>query len=155
VVNHPPILAEVILNPRYPMNRQFLISVVLLFVVSMALDFVVHALLLKADYAAQPALMRKEADAQRHFPAMLLAHVLIATGITAIYRRGREAGKPWLGQGVRFGGWFAVAACVPGFLIYYAVQPIGLTVAVKQICFGGIATVVLGIVAAALNKQNA
>lgn len=135
------------------MNKQCIISIVVLFIVSMVLDFVVHAVLLKADYANQPALMRTEADAQRHFPAMLVAHVLIAAGVTAIYRRGRETGKGWMGQGVRFGLWFAVAACVPGFLIYYAVQPIGLIVAVKQIVFGGVATVLLGIITAALNKQ--
>lgn len=137
------------------MNKQFLISVVVLFIASMAFDFTVHGVLLKADYNSQPALNRKEADAQRHFPAMLLAHVLCAAGVTAIYRRGREAGKPWLGQGVRFGVWFALAACVPGFLIYYAVQPIGLSLMIKQACFGGIATVLLGVVAAALNKQTA
>jgi hypothetical protein len=137
------------------MNKQFLISVVVLFIASMAFDFTVHVVLLKADYESQPALMRKEADAQRHFPAMVLAHVLVAAGITAIYRRGREAGKPWLGQGVRFGLWFALAACVPGFLIYYAVQPVGLSVVIKQMCFGGVATVLLGVVAAALNKQSA
>lgn len=135
------------------MNKQFLVSVVVMFVASMAFDFVVHGVLLKEAYASQPALMRSDAQQQRHFPAMLLAHVFIATGLTAIYRRGREAGKPWLGQGVRFGIWFAVAACIPGFLIYYAVQPTGLSVAIKQICFGGIATVLLGIVAAAVNKQ--
>lgn len=151
----PPTMAGLSLNPCYPMNKQFLISVVVLFVASMVFDFTVHAVLLKNDYAAQPALMRKEADAQRHFPAMLLAHLFVAAGVTAIYRRGREAGKPWLGQGVRFGVWFAIAACVPGFLIYYAVQPVGLNVAIKQICFGGIATVLLGIVAAGLNKQQA
>ncbi len=138
-----------------PMKKQFLISVVVLFVASMAFDFVVHGVLLKAAYDAQPALMRKEADAQRHFPAMLLAHALIAVSVTAIYRRGRETDKPWLGQGVRFGVWFALAACVPGFLIYYAVQPVGLSVAVKQVCFGGLATVLLGVVAAALNKASA
>lgn len=136
------------------MNKQFLLSVVVVFLVSMATDFVVHAVLLNADYKSQPALMRNDADAQRHFPAMLLAHVLIGVGVTAIYRRGREAGKPWLGQGVRFGFWFAVAACVPGFLIYYAVQPTGLSVAVKQIIFGGIATVAVGIAAAAMNKSG-
>jgi len=137
------------------MNKQVLISVIVLFVASMAFGFIVHTVLLKNDYAAQPALMRTEAGQQRHFPAMLLAHALIAAGVTAIYRRGREAGKDWFGQGLRFGVWFAVAACVPGFLIYYAVQPVGLIVAVKQICFGGVATVLLGIVAAALNKQTA
>jgi len=137
------------------MNKQVLISIVVLFVASMAFDFVVHAVLLQKDYAAQPALNRTEAGQQRHFPAMLLAHLFVAAGVTAIYRRGREAGKDWFGQGLRFGLWFAVAACVPGFLIYYAVQPVGLSVVVKQICFGGIATVLLGIVAAALNKQAA
>jgi hypothetical protein len=137
------------------MNKQFLISVVVLFIASMMFDFVVHAVLLEQDYKMQPALMRAEADAQRHFPAMLLAHGLIAVGVTAIYRRGREASKDWLGQGVRFGLWFAVASCVPTFLIYYAVQPTGLMVAVKQICFGGIATVLTGIVVAALNKPAA
>ena len=136
------------------MNKQFLLSVVVVFLVSMTTDFVVHAVLLNADYKSQPALMRTDADAQRHFPAMLLAHVFIAAGVTAIYRRGREAGRPWLGQGVRFGCWFAVAACVPGFLIYYAVQPTGLMVAVKQIIFGGIATVLVGIAAAAMNKSG-
>ena len=137
------------------MNKQFLISVVVLFLASMLFDFCVHGLLLKNDYAAQPALMRSEAGQQRHMPAMLLAHAFIALGVTAIYRRGREAGKDWLGQGVRFGLWFAVASCVPGFLIYYAVQPTGLIVAVKQIVFGGIATVLLGVIVAALNKQTA
>jgi len=135
------------------MNKQFLISVIVMFIASMAFDFTVHVVLLKNDYAAAPALNRTETDAKRHFPAMIVAHVLIALGITAIYRRGREVGKPWLGQGVRFGIWFAIAACIPGFLIYYAVQPIGLMVAIKQICFAGIATVLLGIVAAGLNKQ--
>jgi len=137
------------------MNKQVLISIVVLFVASMAFDFVVHAVLLKNDYAAQPALMRSEAGQQRHMPAMMLAHLFLAVGVTAIYRRGREAGKDWFGQGLRFGLWFAVAACVPNFLIYYAVQPVGLSVMIKQVCFGGVATVLLGIVAAALNKQAA
>lgn len=137
------------------MTKQCIISIVVLFIASMTFDFVVHAMLLKSDYDAQPVLMRTEADAQKHFPAMLLAHAFIALGVTSIYRRGRETGKDWLGQGVRFGLWFAVAACIPGFLIYYAVQPMGLSLALKQICFGSVATVLLGIVAAAMNKQTA
>ncbi len=137
------------------MTKQCLISLVVLFIASMMFDFVVHGLLLKNDYAGQPALMRTEADGQRHFPAMLLAHVFLAAGVTAIYRRGREAGKPWLGQGFRFGLWFAVASCVPTFLIYYAVQPTGLVLTGKQIVFGGIATGLLGIVAAAVNRDEA
>jgi hypothetical protein len=140
-------------QPRYPV-KQCLISVIVVFIVSMALDFTVHAVLLKGDYNAQANLMRGEADAQRHFPAMLVAHALIALGVTAIYRRGREPGKGVLGQGFRFGLWFAVASCVPGFLIYYAVQPLGLMLVVKQIVLGSVATIILGLVVAAMNKNT-
>ena len=134
------------------MNMKYLVAVVVFFIASMLLDFVVHGVLLKADYDAEPALMRKEADANRHFPAMLLAHAIFAVGVTAIYRRGREAGKSWLGQGWRFGLWLTAAACVPGFLIYYAVQPIGLNLVIKQLVYGSIATVLLGLVVARLNQ---
>ena len=134
------------------MNKQFLLSVVVLFIASMMFDFCVHGVLLNNDYAGQPALMRGEADAQRHLPAMMLAHLFVAVGVTAIYRRGRETGKEWMGQGFRFGLWFAVASCVPTFLIYYAVQPMGLMLAMKQIIFGSIATVLTGLIAAAMNK---
>jgi hypothetical protein len=147
-------VADVTPNPRYPMKKQCIISIVVVFIVAMTLDFVVHAMLLKADYAAEPALMRTAADANRHFPALLLAHLIFAMAVTVIYQRGREAGKPWMGQGVRFGLWLALLACVPNFLIYYAVEPVGLMVACKQIVFGGIATVVVGIVAAALNQAQ-
>jgi hypothetical protein len=132
--------------------KQCIISIVVVFIASMLLDFVVHGLVLKADYAAQPNLMRGEADAQRHLPAMLVAHALIAVGMTAIYRRGREAGKSTLGQGFRFGVWFAVASCIPGFLIYYAVQPMGLTLVVKQMVLGSVATILVGVVVAAMNR---
>jgi hypothetical protein len=137
------------------MTKQCLISIVVVFIVSMALDFAVHDVLLKTDYASQPALMRNEADANRHLPAMLLAHLIFATAVTVVYQRGREAGKGVMAQGLRFGLWLALLACVPNFLIYYAVQPVGLTVACKQIVFGGIATVLVGMVTAALNKQAA
>ncbi|MDB6167238.1 MAG: hypothetical protein JWM88_102 [Verrucomicrobia bacterium] len=135
------------------MKKQFVISVIVMFLVSMALGFAVHAVLLKDDYLNIPALMRKEADARRHFPAMILAHVFLAIGVTAIYRRGREAGKGTAGQGVRFGILLALYSTIPMYLIYYAVQPMPLNLVEKQLVFDSIATVILGIVVAALNCQ--
>jgi len=132
--------------------KQILVSVIVLFVASMAFDFVIHGVILLPAYASQPAMMRNEADAKKHFPALLLAHVLIAAGMTAIYRRGLEAGKPWVGQGVRFGIWIALVSPIANFLIYYAVEPVGLSTVIKQICLEGIAVVLLGIIVAALNK---
>ena len=137
------------------MNKQFLISVAALFVLSMALGFVVHAVVLKNDYAQLPNLMRTEPDQQRHFPAMLLAHVFIAVGVTAIYRRGREAGRGAVGQGVRFGVLLAVVCTLPVYLIYYAIQPMPLSLVEKQIALDTIAMIILGVAAAGLNRQAA
>ena len=82
---------------------------------------------------------------------MLLAHVLLSGAFAWIYTRGVEA-KPWLAQGVRFGVAVAVLTVVPTYLIYYVVQPMPGMLAVKQIVFSAVLLVVLGIVAAFVNR---
>jgi membrane protease YdiL (CAAX protease family) len=134
------------------MNKRFVISVVVLFVLSMAIGFVVHAVLLNADYVRLQHLFRTPADAQAYFPYMLLAHVFIAAGITWIYRAGRDS-RPWLGQGIRFGLALFVLVTVPTYLIYFAVQPMPSDVVAKQIVLDGIGIVLLGIAAAAINRD--
>jgi hypothetical protein len=135
------------------MSKRFWISVVVVFVVAMALDFGVHGVLLRADYAAlTPQLFRGEAEAQRYFPFMLLAHFFIAVGVTWLYRVGRSD-RPWPGQGVRFGLAISLYAVVPTCLVYYAVQPLPPMLVGKQIVLETIAAVVLGLVAAAVNRD--
>ena len=135
------------------MNKRFLISVVVLFIVSMVLGMVVHGMLLGADYQKlTPNLFRGEQESQAHFGAMLLAHIFMAVGFTWVYRAGRKD-RPWLGQGVRFGIAVAVLATIPGYLIYYAVQPMPLDLVLKQIVFDTIAMIVMGIAAAAVNRD--
>jgi uncharacterized BrkB/YihY/UPF0761 family membrane protein len=135
------------------MNLRFLISVVALFVASMVLGVVVHGMLLGADYQKlTPNLFRTEQDSQGHFAWMLIAHVFMAVGFTWVYRAGRN-NRPWLGQGVRFGIAIAVLATIPGYLIYYAVQPMPFDLVVKQVVFDTISMVVMGIVAAAVNRD--
>src|ERR1700687_2609109 len=101
------------------MNKTFVISAAVLFLVSMTLGFVVHGLLLGPDYARLQNLFRSPQDAQGHFRAMIAAHVFIAIGFTWIYRQGRDSGKSVLGQGVRFGLAIAVLTTIPTYLIYY------------------------------------
>jgi uncharacterized BrkB/YihY/UPF0761 family membrane protein len=134
------------------MNMRFLVSVVVLFITSMVLGFVVHGLLLGAEYAKLTNLFRNEQDGQAHFTWMLIAHVFIAVGFTWVYRAGRNT-RPWLGQGVRFGIAVAVLATIPGYLIYYAVQPMPFDLVVKQIVFDTLAMIVMGVVAAAVNRD--
>jgi hypothetical protein len=134
------------------MNRTFVLSVVVMFIVLMALGFVVHALLLGPDYAKLTALFRGPDDAQRHFPFMLAAHLAMAIGWTWIYRMGRE-NKPWLGQGIRFGLAVALIATIPTYLIYFAVQPMPSDMVALQITYDTLASVILGIVVAAVNRD--
>ncbi|MCZ6506986.1 MAG: hypothetical protein O7A04_02905 [Acidobacteria bacterium] len=131
--------------------KKIVISSAVLFVVSMLLGFVVHAMLLHGDYEAS-GLMRSAEDQEAKFAFMLLAHVMIAIGFTLIYRRGRE-NKPWLGQGVRFGLLWAFASLIPMYLIYHAVMPFEIGLIGKQIVLDTVAVVLLGVVVAALNKE--
>ncbi|MFQ6004446.1 MAG: hypothetical protein ACE5OQ_02995 [Woeseia sp.] len=136
------------------MDKKFLISWVIIFVVWMAGSFVVHGLLLHADYAALPNLMRTETEAQALFHWMLLAHILMAGAFVWIYNRGNED-KPWLQQGIRFGIAIAVLAVIPTYMIYYVVQPTPGMLAVKQMILESALIVILGIVVAFLNKPQA
>ncbi|MCI0421399.1 MAG: hypothetical protein L0312_19605 [Acidobacteria bacterium] len=133
------------------MNKKLLISVVVIFVVSMGLGFLVHGVLLAPEYAQLPNLFRTPQDAERYFFYMLLAHVLISFGFVWIYLRGRE-NKPFLAQGVRYGVAIAVLMTIPMYLIYYAVQPMPAPLVCKQIIFDTLGVILMGIVVAWLNK---
>jgi uncharacterized membrane protein len=133
------------------MDKRFWICVVATFVMFLAFGFLVHGILLAPDYAALGGLFRSEADQTRHFPFMLLAHLLASFAFVWIYARGKE-NKPAFSQGLRYGLAVAVLMIVAKFLIYYAVQPMpGVTVA-KQIVFDTIGVVVMGIVVAHLSR---
>ena len=134
------------------MNRKFLISVAVMFVLSMFFGFLIHATILHGEYAKLPNLMRSEEAAQKLFGLMILAHVLIALGFTWIYLKGREAAKPWLAQGVRFGIAVAVMMTIPINLIYYVVMPFPSDLVAQQIVYETIALVIMGIVLAWLNR---
>jgi multisubunit Na+/H+ antiporter MnhC subunit len=84
---------------------------------------------------------------------MLLAHVLIACGFVWIYRQGHEAGKSFMQQGLRFGAAVSLLATIPGYLIYYVVQPLPQVLVVKQIVFSVVAALIMGLVVAWLHRD--
>lgn len=136
------------------MNKKFFIAWVAMFAAWMIKGFVVHSVLLGADYAALPQLYRPEADAQNFFGWLLLGHVLIAGAFVWIYARGVEAGKPWLPQGARYGLAVALMGVVPNYLIYFAVQPMPSALVVKQVMLDGVGVVLMGIVVAWLHRTK-
>jgi len=87
-------------------------------------------------------------------PYMFAAHLLIGFGLTWLYRKGMEPGRSVLGQGLRFGAAVSAMSTIPGYLIYYAVQPLPLSLVVKQSVLQTIAIVLVGIVIALINRRS-
>ena len=133
------------------MNKKMLTSVVVTFIISMALGFFIHGMLLHDEYAQFPNLFRTKEDSANYFGYMLLAHVMMAVAFVWIYLKGKSD-KPYLGQGIRYGIAIAVLMTVPTYLIYYAVQPMPGAVVFKQIVFDTIGVLLMGVVVARLNK---
>jgi hypothetical protein len=137
------------------MDKRFLISGVALTIAAAVLGFVVHGLLLNADYAALvPTIMRAPEDANRYMQWMLLADAAIGFGMTWIYRQGYTASRPALGQGLRCGFAVALVSTIPMFLIYYAVEPLPGMLVVKQLIFSTLQMLLLGLLVAFLNPSR-
>src|SRR6266571_456183 len=136
------------------MNKKFFIAWMVLFIAWFAGSFVVHSTLLHDDYSKLTSLFRTEAEMQSYFPLMVLAHVIMAGAFVWIYSRGVEA-APWAPQGIRFGLAIALLTIVPNALIYYVVQPMPGMLVAKQIVFGGILMLILGMIAAFMYRQPA
>jgi hypothetical protein len=135
------------------MNKKFVIAWIVLFVAWFLGSFVVHGVLLNADYVRLGTLFRTPADSQRYFPLMILAHVMLSGAFAWIYARGVEP-KPWLGQGVRFGIAVAFLTIIPTYIIYFVVQPMPAETVVKQILSDGALMVILGVIAGWLYRDG-
>ena len=135
------------------MNAKFWISIVVMFIMAMASGFIVHGTWLAPDYAKLPNLMRPMADQEKYLGYMLLAHALIAVAFTWIYMKGREVGKPWMAQGIRYGIAVALLSSIPFFLIFHAVAPYPLDLVIKQIIGDTVGLMLMGAVLAFINKN--
>lgn len=133
-------------------GKRFALTFGVVLVVTFGGNFVIHALLLHADYAQYPSLLRPQEEANQYMPFMSLAFVAFSLAFAWIYAHGVED-KPWLGQGLRFGlaAWLLVS--VSRYLIYYAVQPWQAGIVLKQIGYELPLLLITGVVAAALYRK--
>ena len=136
------------------MNARFVISVIVVFVLSSALSAVLHGRILGEDYARLVTLgiYRTHEAARELMGWMMLGNLLFAIGFTWIYRAGRDL-RPWLAQGVRFGIAVSLLYTIPMFITYYVVQPTPSDLAAKQAVLGSLITVILAIAAAFINRD--
>ena len=129
------------------MSKRFFLAWLVVFIAWFIGSYVVHDVLLHADYAQLANLFRQEAEMRNLLPLMILAHVIMSGAFVWIYARGVEA-RPWVGQGIRYGVAVALLMIVPLYLIYYVVQPMPGATVVKQMVFDGILVLILGAIAA-------
>lgn len=132
------------------MNIKRLIpTIVVIFVVANVAGFVIHAVLLKADYMQIAEHYRLPGQEKMLF--ISLGYLAFAIGSVWAYAMGVED-KNWLGQGIRFGIAMWLVLAVPSFFIAYAVQPVPTMLMVKQVLFEGADKIFLGIITAALYR---
>lgn len=138
------------------MNKRFWICGLVVSVAALLLDFLIHGVLLRGDYNALvgSGFVRGPQEADGYLPYMVAAHLLIGFGMTWLYRQVSPAGVSSLVRGLRFGAGFALAATIPGYLIYYAVQPWPAALVHKQMLFGTAAVLVLGMLLGYLNPRR-
>ena len=138
------------------MDRRALTGTIAIFVVWTAGSFLVHSVLLHADYAQFPNLYRTEMEIQALMPVLILAHLLLAAAFTWIYARGAEA-KAWIPQGLRYGLAVAGLTVIPSYTITYVVQPLTRMMVVRQILFDSLVLLTSGLVIAYIyrNKRTA
>lgn len=138
------------------MDKRFWICGTIMSLAALLLDFLVHGVLLQADYNAlvPSGFVRGPDDAQRYFPYMLAAHVLIGFGLTWLFRMVSAGRRATASLGLRFGAAVALLATVPGYLIYYTVQPWPAALVHKQMLLGTIAMLLLGLLVAYLQPRR-
>lgn len=132
------------------MDRKFIISAVVMFVLAWGLSFLVHGVLLGADYADTPG-MRPPAEAQQIIGYLILAQAIFGVAFAWVYLRGKED-KPWLAQGIRYGIAIAALTVIPTYLIYHVVTPVAFAVAIKQIVYDTIRLTLMSVVLAWINR---
>ncbi len=133
--------------------KRFSMAAAAVFVVAMAMGFIIHAKLLEADYRSLGPIMRSPEDAEAHFPFLLIGFVFFAIAFVWVYAKGVED-KPWIGQGLRFGLVTWLFGAVSVFLTYYAVEPLPANLVCKQIVFELGNFLLLGVVVSAIYQRS-
>ncbi len=126
------------------MDRKFLVATSIAFAVSFALSFIIHGVMLAGDYHSLLAVYRGPQFRPGMFAVLLVAQVVMAAAMAAIYRYGREE-RSFVGQGARFGLLAAAVSVIPHYMIGYAVTNIPASLAAKQVVLETVKVVAMGL----------
>jgi len=132
------------------MNRKIFVSVLVAFLMSLALGLLGRGVLLHANGEALATLFATLVQQFPYANVLLPAHLLIAVGFVWIYLQQRQDG-PFLGQGLRFGLAVATFMAIPVFLAHHTVHPESTTLVATQVLSQSAGVTLMGVVVAWLN----
>ena len=132
---------------------KFLVRTLVVAVAMFVLGFVGHQLLLGHDYVAIEPIMRNKSDMLLHMPFALINSLVVSGALVWIYSQLR-ADQPWPLQGVRFGLAIWAVSTVPLYLTNYTIEPWPGIFVVKILTWELLALVILGVLTAALAKDD-
>lgn len=106
------------------MKKKIMIASVVVFVLFLIMDYVLHGILLRDLYAVTEHLWRPSGSAQKLVWIVLAVDAAIAFLLAWLFAKGWETGKPWLGQGLRFGLAVGLLFSLPMGFSMYAMMPV-------------------------------
>lgn len=136
------------------MDKRFWICGLTISATALVLGFLVHGVVLRADYLALAHLFRPRADANAQIGWILLAYAALGLGMTWLYRWLPPPVRRKRWHGARFGLAIALVSFVPWHLLAYAGQPLPLSLALRQITFDTVAMLALGLLLAWLQPHR-
>jgi hypothetical protein len=119
-------------------TKRWLLASLAVFVVMLALEFLIHGVLLHGLYLQTASVWRPQADMQRLMWIFWVGYLVFAPFFALIYAKGYEKGKGGLGQGFRFGLYVGAMLSVLHSYAQYVILPIPLVIA----CYWFAATLV-------------
>ncbi len=133
--------------------QRWLLASLAAFVAVVAVEMVVHGMLLADTYKQTAALWRPEAEIGANMWMMWLGYAIFALFFALIYTRGYERAKPVLGQGLRYGFYMGMAFSPMSVFVAYATQPFPANLAFYWFLDGLAFTVLSGMVVALIYRK--
>lgn len=136
-----------------PMNlKRRLAAGVVLGIVFVALEFLVHGLLLSGIYRETAPLWRLESEMKSLFGLMIAAQFVFGVFFGIVFAQGYEPRRAPMGQGFRYGLIMGAMLAPMNSLVWYVLLPIPMMLAVCWFIAGFFEMVALGIIASFIYK---
>ena len=132
--------------------KRFLGAVLAVTAVIVAIDMVLHNVILMDAYKQTMHLWRSEAEMKNLFWLILAGYPVFALFFVWIFAKGYEKDKPGLGQGLRFGILAGLLVFAATNMMCYAVMPLPAVIPVAWFLGGMVECVAGGIVAGLIYK---